>query len=128
MLKQNTIRNLVALSVLLLALLVSACASGKAPVAKISEVENAIMRARESVAMTYAPLDLKFAEDKLAEAKALVAQEEYEPAERILEEALIDAKLAEAKSRSEQEKLQTAEMRESIDALRKEIEHKSNGQ
>lgn len=128
MLKKRMIRNLIGLSVLSLALLTIACASGKAPVAKISDVENAIMRARESVAMTYAPLELKFAEDKLAEAKALVAQEEYEPAVQLLDQALVDARLAEVKSRSEQEKIRSGEMRESIDALRKELEYKSKAQ
>ncbi|MDA8404642.1 MAG: DUF4398 domain-containing protein [Desulfobacteraceae bacterium] len=128
MLKKKTIRKWIGLSVLSLSLLVGACASGTPPLAKISDVENAIVRARESVAMTYAPLDLKFAEDKLSEAKALVAKKEYLPAGRLLDEALIDAKLAEAKSRSEQEKAQSVEMRDSIDALRMEIEHKSKAQ
>jgi hypothetical protein len=94
----------------------------------MSDVENAIMRARESVAMTYAPLDLKFAEEKLAEAKVLVSREEYDAANLILDEALIDAKLAEAKSRSEQEKLQSAEMRDSINAMRDEIKRKSQAE
>jgi len=125
MLKKKTIRKFIGLSVLSLSLLVSACASGTPPVAKMSDVENAIMRARENVAMTYAPLDLKYAEEKLAEAKVMVSREEYDAANLILDEALVDAKLAEAKSRSEQEKLQSAEMRNSIDALRKEIEYKT---
>jgi hypothetical protein len=128
MLKKKTIRKLIGLSVLSLSLLAGACASGQPPLAKMSDVENAIMRARESVAMTYAPLDLKFAEEKLAEAKVLVSQKEYEAANRILDEALIDAKLAEAKSRSEMEKLRSAEMRESINAMRDEIRRKSQAE
>jgi hypothetical protein len=125
MFKRKRIRKFIGLSVLSLSLLSGACASGTPPVAKISDVENAILRARESAAITYAPLDLKFAEDKLKQAKKLVAKEEFSPAIRLLDEALVDAKLAEAKSRSEQEKMQTAEMRESINQLRKEIEYKS---
>ncbi|RJP94378.1 MAG: DUF4398 domain-containing protein [Desulfobacteraceae bacterium] len=128
MLKEKTIRKFIGISVLTLSLLSGACASGTPPVAKISDVENAIVRARESTAMTYAPLDLKFAEEKLKEAKSLVAQKDYLSASQLLDEALIDAKLAEAKSRSEREKMQTAEMRESIDQMRKEIERKSQGQ
>jgi len=128
MFKRKNIRKFIGISVLSLSLLSGACASGTPPVEKISEVENAILRARESTAITYAPLELKFAEEKLNEAKRLVAKEEYPPAVRLLDEALIDAKLAEAKSRSEQEKMQTAEMRESIDKLRKEIEYKSQTQ
>lgn len=128
MLKKKTIRKFIGLSVLSLSLLASACASGTPPVAKMSDVENAIMRARESVAMTYAPLDLKFAEEKLAEAKVMVSREEYDAANLVLDEALVDAKLAEAKSRSEQEKLQSAEMRDSINAMRDEIKRKSQAE
>jgi len=124
MFKKKTIQKLIGISVLSLSLLSGACASAP-PAAKISEVENAILRARESTAITYAPLELKFAEDKLKEAKKLVAEEEFSPAIQLLDEALVDAKLAEAKSRSEKEKKQTAEMKESINQLRKEIEYKS---
>jgi hypothetical protein len=125
MFKKKSIRKFIGLSVLSLSLLSGACASGTPPAAKISDVENAIVRARESTAITYAPLELKFAEDKLKEAKKLVAEEEFSPAIRLLDEALVDAKLAEAKSRSKKEKMQAAEMRESIGQLRKEIEYKS---
>ena len=78
--------------------------------------------------MTYAPLELKFAEDKLKEAKRLVAKEKFSPAIELLDEALVDAKLAETKALSEREKIQSAEMRDSIDSLRKEIEYKSQAQ
>ena len=128
MLKKKAIRKFIGISVVSLSLFSGACASGTPPVAKIADVENAIVRARESTAMTYAPLELKFAEDKLQEAKALVAKKDYLPADRLLDEALVDAKLAEVKSRSEQEKLRSAEMRDSIDALRMEIERKSKAQ
>ncbi|MDA3894976.1 MAG: DUF4398 domain-containing protein [Desulfobacteraceae bacterium] len=123
--KKKTIRKIVGISVLSLSLLSGACASGTPPVAKIANVENAITRARESTAMTYAPLDLKLAEKKLMKSKALVEKKEYSSANQLLDEALIDAKLAEAKSRSEQEKNQAAEMKDSIESMRKEIEYKS---
>lgn len=125
MLKKKTIRKIVGVSVLLLSLFTGACASGTPPVAKIAKVENAIARARESTAMTYAPLDLNIAEEKLKKAKALVEKKEFSYANQLLDEALIDAQLAEAKSRSEQEKTQAAEMKDSIESMRKEIEYKS---
>ncbi len=125
MLNNKTLRNLFGISVLSLSLLSGACSSGKPPVAKVAAVESAIVQARESIATTYAPLELKFAEDKLTEAKALMDQKDYIPAGRLLDEALADAKLAEAKSRSKQKKIQSAELRDSIEALRKEIEFKS---
>jgi hypothetical protein len=104
-------------------LLLGSCASkGVAPVEKISTAEKAIDVARESNATTSAPLDLKLAEDKLNEAKAAINEEEFEKANRLVDEALINANLAEAKSRSEKAKKLAQEMRDSIDTLRREIE------
>jgi len=127
MLKKNTIRKIIGISVIALSLFSGACAPGKPPVGKIADVESAIGRAKESIADIYAPLELKFAEDKLTEARALMDKEEYLAAGRLLDEALIDAKLAEARSKSEQKKGEVAEIRENIDSLRKEIEFKSQG-
>lgn len=109
-------------------LFIGACASGTAPVEKIGNAENAILRAREIGAINYAPLDLRLAEEKLAKAKSLIGQQEYQTAEKLLDEALVDAKLAEMRSRSEKEKIKTGEMRDSINALRNEIERKFQDQ
>lgn len=127
MLKKKIIRKLIGISVLSLSLFSGACASGKPPVAKIPIVEHAIIQARESIATTYAPVELKIAEDKLTEAKSLMEQKDYVPAGWLLDEALVDAKLAEAKSRSVQKKTEATELRDSIDALRNEIQFKSQG-
>lgn len=108
-----------------LTLFLSSCASEPVPTKKIANVETAINRARESNAITYAPLELRLAENKFEEAEALVEQEEYEEATLLLEKALIDAKLAEAKALSKQAKIQSKELRNSIDALRREIERKN---
>lgn len=125
MLKGKGIRKIIGISVLMVALFSGACASGKPPVAKIADVENAISRAKENIAESFAPLELKFAEDKLTEAKIFIEKEEYLSADRLLDEALMDAKLAEARSRSEQKKAEVAAIRENIETLRKEIEFKS---
>ena len=125
MLNIKTIRKIFGISVLSLSLLSGACSSGKPPVAKVATVEIAIAQARENIATTYSPLELKLAEDKLAEAKTLMAQKDYIPASRLLDEALVDARLAEAKSRAQQKKNQAAELQDSIESLQKEIEFKS---
>ncbi|MBF0225304.1 MAG: DUF4398 domain-containing protein [Desulfobacterales bacterium] len=101
----------------------SGCAAKiPAPIDKISNVEMAITRARESNANNYAPLDLKLAEEKLAEAKSCMTKEEYKKATIKAEEALLDAQVAEAKARAEKAKKDSKEMQESVDLLRKEIE------
>lgn len=128
MLNKKTIRKIFGIFLLSLYLLSGACSSGKPPVAKVTAVETAIIQARENIAATYAPLELKLAQDKLSQAKALMKQKEYLPAGRLLDEALVDAKLAEAKSRSQQKKIRATELQDSIDALHKEIEYKSRVQ
>ena len=97
------------------------CASRLAAAEKIANVEMTIRLARESNAITYAPLELKFAEDKLLKAKTAIQNGEFEEAQIMAEKALADAQLAEAKSQSEKTKMLAQEMRESINALRREI-------
>lgn len=117
--------KIASVSVFAVSLLIGACASGSPPAVKLANVERDIVRARENSAMVHAPLELRLAEEKLAEAKALMSQKEYAAAERLLDEALIDANLAEAISGTEKEKINSTKMRETVDALRKEIEQKS---
>lgn len=80
--------------------------------------------AKESEAYSYAPLEIKLAEEKLAQAKQKIAEEEYDQARTLLDQALADAKLAESKSQTEKAKRGAQEMQDSIDLLRKETERK----
>jgi hypothetical protein len=91
------------------------------PDSQIALAETAINRAREVNANEYAPLELKFAEDKLKEAKEAVAKQDFEKARIKAEESAEDAKLAEAKSRSAKAKKITQDMQDDVDTLRKEV-------
>lgn len=104
-------------------LFVFGCASkGIAPIENISNAETAVKVAKESNATIHAPLELRLAEEKLNGAQAAIEQEEFVKAQRLADEALMDAKLAEAKSLSEKAKKRVQEVRESIDMLRQELE------
>jgi hypothetical protein len=98
------------------------CASKVAPVENITSAEMAIMAAQESNASVHAPLELRVAADKLNQAKAAMEQEEFDKAQRLADEAAVDAQLAEARSRSEKAKKVAQEMRDNIETLRHEIE------
>ena len=102
------------------AFLTGGCATGVPALEKIANVEMTINQARENNAITYAPLELKFAEDKLIKAREAVEDEEFEQAQIIAEKALADAQYAEAKSRAEKAKTLVQEIRASINALRSE--------
>jgi hypothetical protein len=121
----NKIKNsrfFISTGIFLTALWMGGCATGGLPPTEgIASAEMAINVAREGNAIIHAPLELKLAEDKLNAAKAAVEEKEFHRAQRLTEEALLDAKVAEAKSSSEKSKRLTREMRESIEALRREI-------
>jgi len=101
-------------------LLCYSCA-GTAPTAKMAKLESAITTARQAEAITYAPLELKFAEDKYKKAQAAVEEKEYEEANRLIDEALLDAQLAETQSLTAKAEKQAQEMRASIETLRNEV-------
>ncbi len=92
------------------------------PLDRISTAELAIQRARQENADIYAPLDLKLAEDKLANAKKAMSVNNNSAAARLAEESLLDAQTAEARSRAEKAKEMSQRMQESVDTLRKELE------
>jgi hypothetical protein len=111
------------IAVILAAVSAAGCASdGTAPIESMTSAELVIKEARDNNAAINAPLELKFAEDKLAASKTAVAQEEFVRAKRLADEALMDAKLAEAKSLSVKAKKQAQEMRDTIETLRHEID------
>jgi len=92
------------------------------PNEKIANAERAISGARDSNAIVNAPLDLRLSEDKLKQAKEAVAAEENEKAERLADEAILDADVARAKTRAAKAKAISNEMRETVDSMRKELE------
>jgi len=98
--------------------------SGSPPIDTIANVEMFINQAREHDAISYAPLELKLAGEKLIEARVLMDNKHYEKARSKAEEALVDAKLAASRSRAEKAKKMAQEMQDSIDTLRREIERK----
>jgi|WetSurMetagenome_2_1015567.scaffolds.fasta_scaffold1010822_1 hypothetical protein len=111
------------IAVILAAVGAAGCATKEvAPVESMTSAELVIKEAKDNNATVNAPLELRFAEDKLAAAKAAVSREEFVRAKRLADEALMDAKLAEAKSLSVKAKKQAQEMRDTIETLRHEID------
>jgi hypothetical protein len=106
------------------ALGLSSCA-GKPPVATVSQVsqaELAVQQASKSKAPEYASVELYTAQEQLAGAQEALRKKEYTQARRWAERALVNAQLAEIKAESEQTRRTAAELRQSIEALRREAE------
>ncbi len=113
------------LGMVLICVLITAvgCASkGTGHIESIASAELGIKIAKDSNATINAPLELKFAEDKLSAARIAATREDFVTAKRLADEALVDAKLAESKSITIKAKKQAQEMRDAIDTLRKEID------
>ena len=102
----------------------SSCA-GKPPAATVSQVsqaELAVQQASQSKAPEYASLELYTAREQFASAQEAMHKKEYTQARRWAERALVNAQLAEAKADTEQTHRAAAELRQSLEALRREAE------
>ena len=100
-----------------LALITVGCASSgslSTATTKISESKKAISVARESNASTNTPVDLRNAEDKLAQANLALTEDEYLQATRLAEKATVDADCARIEAKAEKAKKDAEQMRQNI--------------
>lgn len=84
----------------MLALSICACASAPPPLADLDDAESALARASAAGAADSAPVELRFARDKLAGAREANDARDYRTAGILARQATVDAELAAAKSRA----------------------------
>lgn len=103
-------------------LLMGCGASAPVPAEQITQTEAAIRGATEvgAPSVPKAALHLKMANDQLAQAKGLIAEEENEQAALVLDRARVDAELALALARESTLRAQAAEAMEKVKKLRAE--------
>lgn len=87
----------------------------------MADAETSLQRAREAKAADYAPLELTQAEERMRSARQAMYNEDYTEARRLAQEAQVRANLAEARSRSVQTQKATQEIRQSVEALRRDL-------
>ncbi|MEM9302912.1 MAG: DUF4398 domain-containing protein [Pseudomonadota bacterium] len=87
-----------ALSGALLAILLAGCASTPPPDGLRSTAEGALASAEAADAEEHAPIELRFAREKLAGARLAVEERDYARAARLLEQSLVNSELAMAKT------------------------------
>ena len=110
-------------AVVVVACLGLACAS-KPPRDALAKAEEAVARARAEDAAEHAPLALRKAEDKLAEARdAARDDDEYGKARRLAEQAEVDAQLALVEAERAQAEEAHDEVERGVHALEEEIHH-----
>jgi hypothetical protein len=99
---------------------IGGCTNTRPPTDMIAKTEAEIDKAKDLGAQEHAPVELLDAEDKLAKAQTAINEEEFEKAETILAEAMVDAEYAAIKSRSAKAKSAAGTVDEDIETLREE--------
>lgn len=79
----------------------------------LEDATQALAAAREAGAPTYAPLELRSAEDHLSQARVLADKRHYDDAARLAKESQADSELALVKAR-------LGKLREQVDAATRE--------
>jgi hypothetical protein len=98
----------------------AACASTPIPNEKIAVAKASVQRAEQSGAPEFAPVEMAAARDKLARAEKAATDREAEPANRLAEQANIDAQLAEATAQHQRSRKAAMEFDASMQTLRSE--------
>ena len=102
----------------------AACVS-TAPAERLAVARVAVTDAGGAGAGQYAPTELKSASDKLAAAERAMAANDHIGAERLAEEAEVEARLAAATARAHKAQLAADALQENIRVLRQEIQRQT---
>ena len=108
-----------------LMLVVGCATNGTLAGEKLSQGDKAVSDAKLGNASSIAPAELRVAEEKLVQAKAALAEKDYEKAGRLAEQASVDAEYAGTKARTEKAKKKVEETKQKVEALRQEIDRLS---
>jgi hypothetical protein len=101
----------------------TACSSMKTPATADVAVSNeAVSNASDAGAAQYAPMELKSARDKMAEANKAMAAKNYKLARELAAQAQADAKLAQSKANSAKATAAADAVQEDIRVLREELD------
>lgn len=101
------------------------CASTPPPVEKMAVAEAAIQTASTTSTSEGAPAELQIAIAKLASARQAIADEEYERAGQLAEQAEVDAQVAVLHAQSVRARKSAQESQDAARALREEINRKT---
>lgn len=80
-------------------LALAGCGPTRPPDTGLDDAAQALATARAAGAPTFAPLELRSAEDHLSQARALAEKRRYEDSARLAMESKVDSELAKVKAR-----------------------------
>lgn len=106
---------------------ISACGTPRKPIESVSKAEMAVEKADSAKTAEHAPLELEMAREKLARAEEALDDGDHERAQRLADQALVDALLADAKAESKTSRENAQTLQSSIQTLRQETERNLEG-
>lgn len=106
-----------ALSLLTLA----ACATTPPDPRLLDNAESALRQAEQAGAPEYAPLELRFARERLESARSQMAANRPVESRRLADEAEIEAQLALARTRAAQTRAELAQRQRALERLRADL-------
>ena len=106
-------------------MVMAGCASTSAPTEQMAVSRVAVSNAMGAGGAEFAPVQYKSATDKLTAAERAMADEDYELALKLAEQAEVDAKLAAEMARSAKAQRAADALQEDIRVLRQEIDRQS---
>ena len=101
--------------------MVIGCATTDTVSSRFPQLHDNINAAKAAEAEVYAPIPLKSAEAKLEAAKSAVAAKDMVSANKLVDEAMVDADYARAMAPTEKAKDTSMKLREAIQVVRDEI-------
>ncbi len=102
---------------LLVCFILASCATVRPDAAIFDAAEQAIQAAEAAGGDEFAPVEMRFAREKLASAKKGMEKEKYDVSVYLVEESEINAELAIEKSRTAKVRRQVNELRKSNEEL-----------
>lgn len=110
-------------------LLLSGCASAPVPpTADLQAAEQAIASAERARVADYASVELSEARDKLSAARLAVQEEKMVQAQRLAQQARVDAELASAKAEVAKARVVNEQMQKGTDTLKQEMQRTTGDQ
>jgi hypothetical protein len=120
--KRNMVSRYVATGIAAICVsMATGCATTDTVSSRFPQLEENINAAKAADAEVYAPTPLKSAEAKLEAAKSAVVAKDMVSANKLVDEAMVDADYARAVAPTEKAKNAAMKLREAIQAVRDEI-------
>lgn len=100
---------------------VASCATTEAPTLELTQLQQDLELAERAGLAQTAPLELRFANERLAGARLAVEQKEFQQALQLIEQANINIELAEERAAAAEARARVTELKQRNQALREDL-------